>query len=95
MSATITEILDSNNKALSAGDSNVGFVPPFTIHGTASKNCLIFIWLNKKPLSVQPASTPEGKWTYKFTPETNELDVVAREVSFTGDSKGTFQATYK
>ncbi|MBF8672945.1 hypothetical protein IRZ53_02505 [Pseudomonas fulva] len=95
MSVTITKLVDSNNQELKLGDANTGITPPITIHGTATKNSMIMLWLDKKLQDTHPTSAEDGKWTYKFTPASNELDLVAAEVSYSSSSNGTFKASYK
>ncbi|MNJ47945.1 hypothetical protein D3C77_431230 [compost metagenome] len=95
MSVSISKIVDSSNKELKVGETNAGFTPPFTIYGTATKNCRILLWLNKELQDAKPASTDDGKWTYKFTPKSNEIDLVAAEASYTSPTNGTFKTTYE
>lgn len=90
MSVSISKITDSNGDELKAGDSNAGATPPFTVHGTATANHTIILWLNKEMVSMKPTSTNDGKWTYAFTPTSKEIDLVAAEVGYFNSANGTF-----
>jgi hypothetical protein len=94
MSVSISKITDSNGDELKAGDSNAGATPPFTVHGTATANHTIILWLNKEMVSMMPTSTNDGKWTYVFTPMSKEIDLVAAEVGYFSAANGTFNGKY-
>jgi hypothetical protein len=96
MSVSISKITDSNGDELKAGDSNAGATPPFTVHGTATANHTIILWLNKEMVSMMPTSTNDGKWTYVFTPmsTSKEIDLVAAEVGYFNSTNGTFNRKY-